>query len=135
MAEVVRVRREVLARMVAEARRDPSVECCGLLGGRGAVISAIYPAENALASPSEFEIAPKQLFRLFREMRAAALEHLGIYHSHPAGDHAPSERDIERAYYPDVAYFILSPRLDAPRPIRAFSIRDADVIELSVEPA
>ena len=44
-----------------------------------------------------------------REIRAAKLELLGIYHSHPNGKNEPSARDIELAYYPDTAYFILSP--------------------------
>ncbi len=133
MAGVVHLRAEILDRLISEARRTPELECCGLLGGRGGVISAIFPAQNALASASEFEIAPRDLFRLFREMRAGGWQHLGIYHSHPAGDNAPSRRDIHRAYYPDAAYFIVSPLPDAPHPVRAFSIRDTRVTELTIE--
>ena len=40
-----------------------------------------------------------------REMRAAGLELLGIYHSHPNGENEPSPRDVELAYYPEAAYF------------------------------
>ncbi len=134
MAGIVRVRREILARLLQEAGRDPSVECCGLLGGRDAVISAIFPTANALASPTSFEIAAEELFRCFRELRAAGLAHLGIFHSHPAGENTPSARDVERAFYPDVAYFILSPQPDAARSVRAFSIRDGRVTELTIEP-
>jgi len=65
-------------------------------------------------------------------MRAAGLEHLGIYHSHPTGDNAPSPRDLEQAYYPDAAYFIISPLPDAPQAIRAFAIRDNTCAELNV---
>ncbi len=133
MAGVVRVRAEVLDRLLEEARRDPGVECCGLLGGRDAVITAIFPAANAQASATAYEIAPGELFRMFREMRAAGLEHLGIYHSHPAGGNWPSPRDFERAYYPAVSYFIVSPAPGAPRPIRAFSIREGRVSELTIE--
>lgn len=133
MAGLIRVQGEILDRLVDEARRVPEQECCGLLGGRDAVISAIFPARNALASPSAFEIAPEELFPLFRQLRLAGLEHLGIYHSHPAGDNSPSPRDIERAYYPEVAYFILSPSPGAPQAIRAFAIRDGRVAELTIE--
>jgi len=131
--DVVRIRGEVVTRMIEEARHDPSMECCGLLGGRDAVISAIFPAPNALASPTAFEIAPEVLFRFFRHMHSSAVDHMGIYHSHPTGDNAPSPRDVECAHYPGVAYFILSPRPDAPRPIRAFSIRDGRIAELTIE--
>jgi len=68
-----------------------------------------------------------------REIRATGLELLGIYHSHPAGDNVPSKRDIARAYYPDAAYFILSPKPDAANPIRAFSIRDSRATELDIQ--
>jgi proteasome lid subunit RPN8/RPN11 len=133
MAGVVRVRAEILDRLLAEARHRPEIECCGLLGGRAGVISAVFPAHNTLSSPTAFEIAPEELFRLFREMRAAGLELLGIYHSHPAGSNAPSARDIERAYYPEAAYFIISPHKREEKTIRAFSIRDASVSELTIE--
>jgi proteasome lid subunit RPN8/RPN11 len=133
MTGKVRVRAEVLAQLLAEARQTPHQECCGFLAGRDGVITKILPAANALASPTSFEIAPMELFRLVREMRAEELEHLGIYHSHPAGENVPSPRDRERAFYPDVAYFIVSPRIDIQDGIRAFSIREGNVAEITVE--
>ena len=68
-----------------------------------------------------------------REIREAGLEFMGIYHSHPSGDNEPSARDIDQAYYPDLAYFILSPRKDAANPIRAFSLRDGNTEELNIQ--
>jgi proteasome lid subunit RPN8/RPN11 len=130
--DAVSVTREVLERLLEEARRDPLRECCGLLGGREGAITTVLPATNALASPTAYEIAPDELFKLFRHMREAGLEHLGIYHSHPNGENAPSPRDIELAYYPDAAHFVLSPRADVARPIRAFTIREGCVRELEI---
>ena len=120
--------------MLAEARQNRTIECCGLLAGREGEITAIFPAVNMLASPCAFEIAPPELFRIFREMRVAHLEHLGIYHSHPLGPNEPSGKDVARAFYPDEAYFIVSPAPAAPQPIRAFSIRDGESTELTIEP-
>jgi proteasome lid subunit RPN8/RPN11 len=120
--------------MLAEARRDPSRESCGLLAGRDGLITAMFPARNVHPTPATaYEIAPKELFRLFREIRAQGLELLGIYHSHPRGENAPSPADIERAYYSDVAYFIVSPRLNAKKHVRAFRIHENRVEELKVE--
>jgi proteasome lid subunit RPN8/RPN11 len=133
MSGTVRVRNEVLARLQQEARRVPGEECCGLLGACDDVITRIFPAVNALASATAYEIAPQELFFILREMRAAGLELLGIYHSHPVGENRPSTRDIERAFYPDAAYFILSPLPAASRPVRAFSIRDGRATELDIE--
>jgi proteasome lid subunit RPN8/RPN11 len=120
--------------MQEHAMRDPQRECCGLLAGRDGGITAIFQAMNASENPAtSYEIAPRDLFRVMREIRAAGFELLGIYHSHPNGDNFPSARDIERAFYSDAAYFILSPRPDATNAVRAFSIRDGVVTELSVE--
>jgi proteasome lid subunit RPN8/RPN11 len=119
--------------MLAESRRDPSRESCGLLAGRDAVITAFSPAQNVHPTPAtSYEIAPEELFRLFREIRAQNLDLLGIYHSHPAGENAPSPTDIERAYFPDAAYVIVSPHANAKNPVRAFRIRDAHFEELQV---
>ncbi len=93
----------------------------------------MFPATNASSRrATTYEIAPEELFGLMREIRAAGLDLLGIYHSHPAGENAPSAADVERAYYPDAAYFILAPQLDAQKPIRAFSIRNGRVSELDI---
>lgn len=120
--------------MRSDASREPATECCGLLAGRDGAISAIYPAANAAANlATSYEIAPRDLFRIMREIRAAGIELLGIYHSHPEGDNFPSARDIERAFYTDAAYFILSSRSDAPKPVRAFSICDGKVEELEIQ--
>jgi proteasome lid subunit RPN8/RPN11 len=108
-------------------------ECCGLLAGRGNVITHAFAAANVAKDTTKaYEIAPDELFRLMREIRALGLELLGIYHSHPVGENWPSGRDIERAYYPAAAYFILSLRTDARQPVRAFSIRDGHVTELEI---
>ncbi|MGH9805036.1 MAG: Mov34/MPN/PAD-1 family protein, partial [Candidatus Acidiferrales bacterium] len=55
------------------------------------------------------------------------------YHSHPTGDNAPSALDRERAYYPETAYVIVSPRAGAPQPVRAFLLRAESFEEVGVE--
>jgi proteasome lid subunit RPN8/RPN11 len=132
MAGSVRVQREILEKMMAHARRETHSECCGLLAGRDGVITAIFPATNSLSSPTVYEIAPKELFQLFRAIRDAGLTHLGQYHSHLSTENIPSASDIAQAGYPEHAYFIVSPRADAPKPVRAFSIRDGLVGELEI---
>lgn len=109
-------------------------ECCGLLAGRDGVITRAFPAENVAADPTKnYELAPKEIVRLLREFRVQGLEFLGIYHSHPNSDNAPSARDIELAYYSEAAYFIVSPQAEAAKPVRAFSIHDGQVVELEIE--
>jgi proteasome lid subunit RPN8/RPN11 len=134
MVGVIRIRPLLAEQLLAHARQDVNRECCGLLAGRDGVIARAYPATNAAGDAAmSYEIAPQELFRLMREIRAAGLELLGIYHSHPAGENKPSRRDIERAYYPAAAYFIISPRADAACPIRVFSIQDGRAFELEIQ--
>lgn len=133
---LVRIRSEIVAAMRAEAAKTREQECCGLLAGRHGIISEIFPARNAHANPATgYEIAPPELFKLMREIRTRDLQLLGIYHSHPRGENSPSRTDIESAFYPDTPYFILSALPDAPRPVRAFFIRDGQVTELRIEAA
>lgn len=134
MNDIVRIRREILAAMREEAAKTPEQECCGLLAGRDGIITEIFPARNVHPNPAiAYEIAPQELFQFMRESRARKLQLLGIYHSHPGGDNFPSATDLERAFYPDAPYFILSPLPDAPQPVRAFLIRDGAVVELQIE--
>ncbi len=126
MALEVRIRKRIVERMAEEARQTPTQECCGLLAGSEGVITEIFPAKNALDSTTEFEIAPAELFRIFRAMREAGLEHLGIYHSHPRGPAMPSARDVERAFYPEAAYFVIAEET------KAFEIREGKVEELEI---
>ena len=132
MADFVRVRSEILDEMLAHARREARIECCGLLAGRDGLITEIFPATNVLASPKAYEIAPRELFDLFRALRDKGLTHLGQYHSHLDSDNVPSPSDIELAGYPEQAYFIVTLLPQAPKPVRAFSIRDASVSELEI---
>jgi len=133
MSEVVRITRGVFERLLSEARINPEIECCGLLAGRDGLISIVLPARNALQSARAYEIAPAELFAIFRRIRADALEHLGIYHSHPQGENSPSSLDIERAFYPEAAYLIVSPQPAAIRPVRAFRIRRGQAREIDLQ--
>ena len=123
---------DIRDQMVERARRELPNECCGLLAGAGNRATEILPAGNALASPTEYEIAPQELFDLFRAMREKNLELVAIYHSHPTGDNAPSRRDRERAYYPEAAYVVVSPAANAPTSVRAFRLTGQDWHEVSI---
>ena len=132
MADRVLVRAEILQEMLAHARREPHIECCGLLAGRDGVITAIFPATNALASATTYEIAPPELFAVFRTLRETGLTHLGQYHSHLSTENVPSPTDIEQAGYPQQAYFIVSPLVQNANPIRAFLIQEGFTHELEI---
>lgn len=133
MSRQVKILACVLEHMRGHARKEAPAECCGLLAGPQAAITEIFPAPNASASHNEYFIAAEQLIAALRSMRERGLNHLGIYHSHPHSENFPSRRDIELAYYPSCAYFIISPHGACGRDIRAFAIQNGIVSELEVE--
>src|SRR5277367_6248806 len=133
---LIRVQDGVIFALQAHAQGGPEHERCGLLAGSEGVITRVLHAHNIAADPAtQYEIAPAELFHLMREIRGAGLQLLGIYHSHPHGANEPSRTDVQRAYYPDAAYFIISPQPHEERPVRAFAIRDGFVSELNISSA
>lgn len=133
MGDSLRIKREIFDLLLTEARANSKMECCGLLAGRGGIISVVLPATNALQSSKAYEIAPEELFVLMHRMRSEGLQHLGIYHSHLTSENTPSPADVERAFYPDVSYVIVSPHAVTPRPIRAFRIVEGRAHERALE--
>jgi len=130
----IQIRRELLTELVKQAQQEPLMECCGLLGGREGVITHLIPAENVASDAAKnYEMRPSEIVRMMRDFRASGLDFLGIYHSHPTGENRPSARDIQLAYYSEAVYLILSPRPDALKAIRAFSIQDGSATELELE--
>jgi proteasome lid subunit RPN8/RPN11 len=86
---------EVHAALIAAARAAHPLEACGVLLGRGDLITAAVPAANVHPSPhTHFEIDPAALIAAHRAARApGALQIIGYYHSHPHGPAAPSSTD------------------------------------------
>jgi proteasome lid subunit RPN8/RPN11 len=130
----IQISRLILDQVLDCARKEWRQECCGLLAGREGVITRIFPASNAAGDTARnYAIAPEELFVLMRTMRSEGLDLMGIYHSHPNGKNEPSPRDVERAYYPEAAYFIVSAATNSAGGVRAFSIREGQVSELKIE--
>lgn len=97
-----------LEKMRDHARKTAPLECCGVLGGRGSVVTSVYLLSNDLHSPSEFLAKPEELFNAIRSMRKKNEDMIGIFHSHPNSPPTPSPADLERNYYPGLFYFIIS---------------------------
>jgi len=91
------------------------VECCGVLIGHIAAdgqitVSSSIKCVNTLAtaSPTRYEIAPQDVFRLQRESRAEGNEIVGFYHSHPDHPAQWSRIDLQEAHWTGCLYVITS---------------------------
>ncbi len=130
---MVSLDRAIYDDMVAHALEDRPYEVCGILAGRGDRVTRAFRAQNAERSPVRYEIDPQDLLRIFREIDDADLDHLGIYLSHTHTQAYPSETDKRLATYPEALYFIVSLMDERAPYVKAFTIRDGVVTEVSIE--
>ncbi|HEX2252922.1 MAG TPA: M67 family metallopeptidase [Thermoanaerobaculia bacterium] len=90
-------------------------ECCGVLVGRelrgiqGVFVERVLSVGNAREESREnrFLIPPETVLAAQKEARAAGLDVVGYYHSHPDHPARPSEFDREHAW-PGLSYLIVS---------------------------
>ena len=124
----------ILDAMIEQARAEAPAECCGVLAGRDGRVSKRFALRNALESPLRYSAEVRDLFEAFRAMRAAGLELVAIYHSHPAAPARPSQVDLEENYYGDVPRIIISLEADPPetKAFRLFEDRYEEV-ELQIQ--
>lgn len=120
--------------MIAHARREAPLECCGVLGGRDGRVLKLYQATNAEHSRYCYNIEPQELFRINQECEENGWQFLGIYHSHPDSAAYPSPTDVRlAALWPESLCFIVS-LLSPENPVlRAFRIRDGEVTQEEIE--
>lgn len=106
---------EHLERIAAEAEAAYPAECCGLLVGHeraegGFEVVRVAPSPNVdpRGGGKRFEIDPRLLLKLQRELRDGTEKIVGHYHSHPDHPALPSARDLERAWEPGRVWLITS---------------------------
>lgn len=94
--------------MVQHCTGQKPLEACGLLSGKDATASTLWPMTNILYSPNSFEMDIKQIAQVFRQIQNKGEHLVGIYHSHPTAPAYPSPLDVLYANYPEVVYVIVS---------------------------
>ena len=87
-------------------------ECCGVLLGRASegtnVVHQIVAAGNTRtdSAHNRYHISPIELIRIQRQARAASLDIVGFYHSHPDHPAQWSSTDIAEAHWLGCSYVI-----------------------------
>jgi [CysO sulfur-carrier protein]-S-L-cysteine hydrolase len=128
----MRIRRVVLERIVAHARAEVPLECCGLLIGSADLVEESYAVANVRNSRTRFAVDPAGHFAAIKKARAAGLIVVGAYHSHPESEAVPSETDVHEANDPEFVHLIVS--LNGPRPeAKAYRIGNGAVEPLLME--
>ena len=94
--------------LISHAKEGFPLEVCGILGGIGESVSAIYRMTNTDASNEHFMMEPKEQFSVVKDLRTKGLTMLAVYHSHPETPARPSEEDIQLALTPGVSHVIIS---------------------------
>ena len=129
----MKIRQDALARIVAHAVEDLPNECCGLLIGNAEIVEDVARARNSKRSRTKFQVEPADHFAAIRRARAAGLEIVGAYHSHPSGPSGPSEIDRVRLTDPTMFHVIVS-LAHGTRTVRAFRIADGNFSPLELVP-
>ena len=115
--------------IIAHAREDTPNECCGIIAGNDGSATKLYRALNAEASPYRYNVDPKDLLRIYRDIDGNGWDVLAIYHSHTHTKAYPSPTDVRLAAWPEAYYVIVSLEDEANPVLRAFRIEDGQVTE------
>jgi proteasome lid subunit RPN8/RPN11 len=129
----VKIRQDVIARIVAHAVEDLPNECCGLLIGTSEVVEDAVRARNMKRSRTKFQVEPADHFAAIRKARAAGLSVIGAYHSHPTGPSGPSDTDRARLTDPSMFHIIVS-LAHGTKTVRAFRLVDGNFSPLEIVP-
>jgi proteasome lid subunit RPN8/RPN11 len=124
---MIRIPQAVFLDMVNHAKKEWPIECCGLLAGRDGLVTRIYRLDNQERSQTSYLAAPEQQFHAFTELEDRGLDLLAIYHSHPDTECYPSRTDIEKAYFTEAIYMIVSLKERTSR-VRAFRINPTGAV-------
>ena len=121
--------RSYVDEMIAHAREDVPNECCGIIAADDGTATKLYRAVNAEASPYRYNVDPKDLLRIYRDLDDRGWDVMVIYHSHTHTEAYPSPTDTRLAAWPDAYYVIVSLEDEANPVVRAFRIMDGEVTE------
>jgi proteasome lid subunit RPN8/RPN11 len=114
--------------MLSHCRAGLPNEACGILAGKGNVVSEIYMMSNIEKSPVSYLMDTAEQFRAMKDMREKKLDMVAIFHSHPCSAAYPSPKDMSLAFYEEAVYVIVS-LADREPVVRGFAIREKEIRE------
>ena len=121
------LRDAILAHAAAESPR----ECCGVLGGVGGSVTHAIRVVNELASPTAFRTEARSMVAADRTLRAAGVDLVAVYHSHPTSPAVPSVTDLRENPHGERVLCVIA-GMDG---VRAWRLGDAHFTEVPVRVA
>jgi dihydropteroate synthase len=131
-----RIEQHYIDEMIAHAREDMPIECCGVLAGLDGRVLRLFRARNTEASEFRYVADPDDLFRFDRECRERGWEFVGFYHSHTGSRAYPSPTDVRvvtQAGWTDAVHFVVSLEDFENPDVRAYRIVDGQISEEELE--
>ena len=115
------ISQKIVDAILQQSRDEYPDECCGvILGPVGSDKPLRHkPMINSAHSPTFYELDPKDLLALYREVDDNDEEIVVIYHSHTETQAYPSRTDIAYAGEPGAHYVLVSTRKEI-APAREF---------------
>ena len=116
-------------------RKQSGLEVCGLLGGVGREVKAIYQIENDASDPqSRFVMNHQQQVAAMIDVQQQGWDVVAIYHSHPTGSpDVPSRSDIADWNFPEALQLIALPDNDGMLiKLKAYEIRNNQYREVPI---
>jgi [CysO sulfur-carrier protein]-S-L-cysteine hydrolase len=129
---------DLLEDLLAHAREEYDVECCGLVAydrssPDGSLAVRVHRATNIFASRKRFEIDGKELLLTKNEFEDEGWELGAIYHSHTHTEPYPSQTDINfAALWPGTEWVIIGLAGGEPE-VRCYLIEGGEVREVALE--
>ncbi len=98
-----------LQELKALGKKTYPEEACALLVGKASRVSEVVISRNIAEEPLRFfEIDPAVRIKVEKQCRVEGCEIIGVFHSHPNGEAAPSQIDAKMIYEPDLCWVIAS---------------------------
>jgi len=121
------------AELIDHAQAEYPKEACGIIGGPPGEAGKLYRLTNVDPDPiMRYNADPKELKRVTDDIYDHDWDVIAIYHSHTHSPAFPSATDVDRAFYPEASYVLVS-LMDRQKPdLRAFRIIDGKIIEIGV---
>ena len=133
--DVLRLPEDMATELIDHAQAEYPKEACGIIGGPPGTASKLYRLRNVDPDPvMRYNADPKELKRVTDDIYDKDdWDVVAIYHSHTHSPAFPSPTDVDRAFYPEASYVLVS-LMDRSKPdLRAFRIIEGTITEIGVQ--